>query len=234
MACFHRFCGEPCGNKCRVGGVVPRRTVGLPFTHALAWLLAIDRSRSCCASVLPVPCGPLICASVLLVPAGLWLRLKFEKEWSNGHLEAGEADRRCSFRWRNLRGLPTGDQPKKGCSWVVIDRDIANLLQASNSLRGSHVHACPGESCSTRVCSLEYKGLRNIKRFAIWSIHVITGAGDAACNGPGTSFVAMKSRACLPEWRNLLYVYARTQSRVHSRGLAMQLVTCACPACTGI
>ena len=37
-------------------------------------LLAIDLSRSCCASVLP---------------AGLWLNLKFEKEWSNKHLEAG-------------------------------------------------------------------------------------------------------------------------------------------------
>ena len=33
-------------NKSRVGGMVPRRPVGLPFTHALAWLLAINRSGS--------------------------------------------------------------------------------------------------------------------------------------------------------------------------------------------
>ena len=75
-------------NKSRVGGVVPRRTVCLPFTmftHALAWLLAINRSRS--ERSTRIPAG--LCASVLVLvlttgstsgPLSLNMRLKFEKE----------------------------------------------------------------------------------------------------------------------------------------------------------
>ena len=151
------------------------------FTHALARLLAIDRSRSCgCASVLLVAavliwafdlCERSATTSSTSGPLNAFEvseRVK-DLERSNRHLEAGlrrpalEAGRRCSFRSRNLRGLPAGDQPKtsKRMQLLAIYRDsepVCSLAQPSlcrprprkealarllcEAARGSHVHAC--------------------------------------------------------------------------------------------
>ena len=107
---------------------------GLCFACSLqGWrtqLLAIDLSWSCYASVLP---------------AGLWLSLKFEKEWSNKHLEAGLCkraddaafDRETCGGWRSafesMQALATDR------SWTCC-----TTADFANPLRGSHVHACPG------------------------------------------------------------------------------------------
>ena len=114
-------------------------------------LLAIDLSRSCCASVLP---------------AGLWLNLKFEKEWFNKHLEAGLRKRagdaafhretcggwRSAFKSMQLAGARDretcgswrGDQPSKACRRLgLIDREPA-AAGFANPFQGSHVHACSG------------------------------------------------------------------------------------------